>query len=85
MDATFDISSGRNRYEPCPQCNAAHGMGLITRRRQLAVECDCGHRGPELECPPLAQWATWPVPSGERDRLAFEGWNTAARATDGAA
>ncbi|HDR9105444.1 helix-turn-helix domain-containing protein [Paraburkholderia sp. A3RO-2L] len=73
--APFDIRDGRNRYAPCPRCKATSGMGLSTRARKLAVECDCGHRGPDVDVPAFADWASWPVPAHERDRLAFEGWN----------
>ena len=73
--APFDICDARNRYAPCPRCEATAGMGLRTLAQKLAVECDCGHRGPEVDVPALADWATWPVPAHERDRQAFEGWN----------
>ncbi|MBU9200137.1 hypothetical protein KTD31_01800 [Burkholderia multivorans] len=71
----FDICDARNRYALCPSCKASSGMGLRTRGQKLAVECECGHRGPEVDVPALADWATWPVPAHERDRQAFEGWN----------
>lgn len=62
MDTAFDISDGRNRYEPCPSCDREDGMGLVALKQTLAVQCFCGHRGPEVEVPPPEQWSTWPVP-----------------------
>jgi hypothetical protein len=79
MSTFFDIADGRNQYEPCPSCKSSFGMGLATRNGRLAVQCDCGHRGPDVDVPPPAQWSTWPVASHERDRQAFEGWNAHAR------
>lgn len=73
----FDITDRRSKYQRCPKCSATFGMGLVTRGRHLAVECtECGHRGPEVEVPEIGQWAAWSVPSHERDRQAFEGWNS---------
>lgn len=67
----FDITDGRNRYRPCPNCGAAEGMGLAWFRGTLAVECCyCGHRGPEIRG----------KPSAERDKAAFDGWNSPMRA-----
>lgn len=79
MSDVFDIADGRNRYEPCPKCKAIFGMGLTTRSGRLAVECDCGHRGPEIEVPLFEQWSTWPVSWHQRDRQAFDAWNVQPR------
>jgi hypothetical protein len=79
--AAFDICDSRNIYEPCPRCNATSGMGLTSRANRLYVRCDCGHEGPSVDTPSLEHWSTWPVPSHERDRLAFEAWNEAAKVT----
>ena len=65
----FDITDGRNRYEPCPKCGADFGMGLVVRKGTLAVECDCGFRGPEVAATP---------PSPKSDKAAFEAWNRIA-------
>lgn len=82
MADAFDITDGRNRYEPCSACGASVGMGLTSAARRLFVVCAaCGHQGPGIEVPPLEQWSTWPVSSAERDRLAFEAWNEESRVT----
>jgi hypothetical protein len=74
-EGAFDLNDGRNVYQPCPSCKKHYGVGLIQRRGRQAIECDCGHRGPEIDIPTLEQWVSWPVPRHERDRLAFDGWN----------
>ena len=77
--AFFDIRDGRNVYERCPVCrDDTVGLGLLTSAGRLFVHCDCGHCGPAIAVPSDAQAASWPVPWHERDRLAFEAWNTAA-------
>jgi hypothetical protein len=78
-DVVFNICDSRNVYEPCPKCKATQGMGLTSRANRLFVRCDCGHEGPGVQTPRLEQYATWPVSSQGRDRLAFEGWNEASR------
>jgi hypothetical protein len=82
----FDITEGRNRYEPCPACKADFGMGLSVKVAKpifkLAVECSCGFRGPEIECPDPTipgAWEAWPVPSHQRDKQAFDAWNALPR------
>lgn len=68
---TFDITDGRNRYQPCPRCLAGIGMGLSVKAGTLAVECAyCGFRGPEISGVPG---------SAETDRAAFDGWNAVPR------
>lgn len=70
MAEIFDICDGRNRYEPCPKCGAALGMGLShtnagTPNSSLSVHCgECGHRGPGIPAPNSrvpADWKSWPV------------------------
>lgn len=64
----FDITDGKNRYEPCPRCGAEFNMGLVTQKNLLAVQCmECGLRGPEIDNT---------RPSPENDKAAFDGWNT---------
>lgn len=65
----FDIRDGKNRYLPCSKCGAEFGMGLVRRSGKLAVECTCGHRGPDVG-----------EPVGEaQDKAAFDGWNSVAK------
>jgi hypothetical protein len=68
----FDITDARNKYNPCKKCGNCL-VGLRTRNGRIAVECDCGHRGPEipawmeLSCDDRGSW--------EVDKLAFDEWN----------
>lgn len=76
----FDITDGRNRYEPCPKCGIDFLMGISSNGKVQYVICGkCDHRGPSVELPPQGEWETWPVDWHERDRLAFEGWNEESR------
>lgn len=49
-------------------------MGLRHRGNTLAVECDCGHRGPEIPVPPLDD-PSWMPNRAARDKAAFDAWN----------
>jgi Zn ribbon nucleic-acid-binding protein len=69
-ETCFDITDGKNRYEPCPACGADFGMGLVVRNGTLAVECDCGFRGTEIHSD---------QPSSQSDRAAFDAWNQITR------
>lgn len=76
----FDIRDSKNAYEPCPKCNSTFGKGITSRNGRTFVLCmNCNHEGPSIEEPTLEQWATWPIPLHERDRLVFEAWNEAAK------
>jgi len=60
----FDITDGRNLILPCPGCQSSIGMGLVSRKGQLAIECaDCGHRGPGIKVPEVSEWSSWPISS----------------------
>lgn len=73
----FDIST--SHYEPCPECGATIGLGIIDTTDGVCVDCRCcHHQGPKIANDAVASWE-------ERDRLAFAGWNHASRQTRGIA
>jgi hypothetical protein len=39
MADTFDITDTRHEIKPCPKCQASTGIGLVTRKGLLAMEC----------------------------------------------
>lgn len=70
-EAPFDISDGRNRYAPCPQCKSDHGMGITSRNREQFVLCTlCKFEGPHFP---------YKVPSAELDKRVFDAWNEVPR------
>jgi hypothetical protein len=81
MADTFDITDTRHEIKPCPKCQASTGMGLVTRKGLLAMECvgSCDYRGVGIAVPAPEEWDTWSISSQDRDRLAFEAWNAEAR------
>jgi Zn ribbon nucleic-acid-binding protein len=81
MADTFDITDTRHEIKACPKCQVTMGMGLVTRKGMLAMECvgSCGHRSTGIAVPVPAEWETWSISSQDRDRLAFEAWNAEAR------
>ena len=63
----FDISDGKNKYEPCPKCGALDGMG-ITSRGGMHVVCGyCNHDGKAFVVDRSNPTAA--------DKLAFDAWN----------
>lgn len=63
----FDITDGRNRYFPCPNCGKTCCAGLSTKKGVLAVMClQCGFRGPGVD---------HDHPSAEKDERVFDAWN----------
>jgi hypothetical protein len=67
-----EIGEGRNRYEPCPRCDATEGMGLAVIKGHLAVQCFfCGFRGPDI---PISGRRT-----PDHDQAALDRWNQIKR------
>jgi hypothetical protein len=67
----FDITDGRNRYEPCPGCGSLLDMGLTSRKGFVFVWCPhCNCEGPHIQ---------QSYPLTEADRLAFNAWNSMKR------
>jgi hypothetical protein len=63
----FDITDGKNRYRPCPECGATLNMGLVHVRSLLCVQCAfCGFAGPGI---PDSK------PCWQNDKKAFDYWN----------
>jgi hypothetical protein len=81
MPDTFDITDTRHEIKPCPKCQTPMGMGLVTRKGLLAMECagSCGFRSMGIAVPTPDEWDTWSISSQDRDRLALEAWNAEAR------
>jgi hypothetical protein len=68
----FDITDTQNKYNLCKKCGG-NSVGLRTRKGRIAVECDCGNRGPEI--PAWLELSCDDRQSWEVDKLAFDGWN----------
>lgn len=78
----FNITDGRNRYEPCPACGISWSMGLSGNMTRLYVVCGtCSHKGPQIEYHAMDANARR---LRTMDRLAFEAWNEESRQARGA-
>ena len=63
----FDITDGKHRYRPCPECGATANMGLVHIKTLLCVQCQtCNFAGPGIPDP---------NPCWQNDKKAFDYWN----------
>jgi ribosomal protein S27AE len=82
VEEIFDITDGKNRYEPCPACGISWLMGLSGNRTHLYIVCGkCHHEGPRIEYQGMDANARR---LRTMDRLAFEAWNDESRQARGA-
>lgn len=80
-EEVFDITDGRNRYEPCPACGIIWSMGLSGDKTDLYIVCGkCHHEGPRVEYRGMDANAHR---LRRMDRLAFEAWNEESRKAHG--
>lgn len=67
----FDITDGKNKYEPCPGCGATDSMGLASHGGIHVVCGYCDHKG-----------KAFPIDRDDltsADKLAFDAWNEESR------
>lgn len=63
----FDITDGKNRYNPCPGCGATLHMGMTSKAGKPLVICiQCDHEGPRHDT----------------DKAAFDAWNKQSSVSD---
>jgi len=67
----FNITDGKNRYRPCPECGMAEGMGLVQREGRLHVLC--------VACQFLGPGVPNPRPCWQTEKKAFDYWNALPR------
>lgn len=67
----FDITDGKNKYEPCPKCGTEYDMAISSRGGIHVVCGECGHKGKSFEYDPHNRTAA--------DKLAFDAWNAESR------
>ncbi len=80
-EEVFDITDGKNRYEPCPACGIEWLMGLSGDLSHMYVTCGkCHHKGPQIEYDDTDVRARR---LRTMDRLAFEAWNEESRKAHG--
>jgi hypothetical protein len=76
-EEVFDITDGRNRYEPCPACGVSWSMGLSSNSTHLYIVCgECKHEGPRVD---YRGMDTNAHRLRTMDRFAFEAWNEESR------
>jgi hypothetical protein len=80
-EEVFDITDGKNRYEPCPACGIGWLMGLSGSLTHVYITCGkCPHQGPRIEYDDKDVKARR---LRTMDRQAFEAWNEESRKAHG--
>ena len=80
-EEVFDITDGKNRYEPCPACGIEWMMGLSGVVGRIYVACGkCHHKGTQIEYDDKDVQARR---LRTMDRQAFEAWNEESRKAQG--
>jgi hypothetical protein len=72
-EEVFDITDGKNRYEPCPACGVEWMMGRSSCEGRIFIVCGrCRHKGPQIAYDDKDVEARR---LKAIDRQAFEAWN----------